>query len=1132
MSLCSPAVALGTIDPEQLGAALMAGTCLAFAAYLAVRFLRPGGSKVPYPEALWALAGFFLASGLSRLLDAMATRGGAPGVLALPLPLSAGLLSLGMTVLSCAAAFALAGLLHVRRPPCDPRQLDREAAARRAAEEALRRSEAVGRKLELVASRTDDAVVVTDLHGRIEWANDSFARMTGYGPDEVLGRSPGGLLQGPETSPATVAFMRARRRAGQGFRAEVVNYAKGGRKYWLSLGVQPIRDEDGRLTHFLGVGRDVTERKAAERRMQVQHATTQLLAGGGRLDETMPKILSTIGGMLDFDAAGFWVADGGDGGRLRAGADPWVSPRMRADGAGPRSLPGEALAARVRATGGSAWVADLAAEPEGSASRPDPPLRNALVVPVTAGEGGATLGVMIFFSRGPFRCDGALLQAMTTLGRQVGIFLERDRTQAELRRVNARLRAVLDASGQVSIIATDSDGVITVFNAGAERMLGYEASEVVGKATPLLYHDEREVREHAARLSAELGTPVEGFGAFVARARRGGREVGEWTYIRKDGTRLRVLLSVAAVMDSEGQVSGYLGAAIDLSDRQRAETQLRSSESRFRRLVEANILGVVVGGIEGQITDANDAFLEMVGYTRAEMDAGLLPWDAIIPESSALRLHLCRAELWSRGRCEPVELECRHRDGRLIPLLVGAAMLDEARTPCRGAPVVAFCLDVTERRRLEDELRRQAGELSEAAARKNEFLAMLGHELRNPLAPIRNAVRIMKRRGMDDPTLVEAREVIDHQVRQLAQLVDDLLEVSRVAGGKVRLHREVVDVATVVAFALETSRPAIDEGRHRLSIAMPPEPLRVDADPVRMAQVLANLLINAAKYTPEGGSIRLSVRAEDGHVAFRVRDNGIGIPPEMLSRVFDLFAQVDQSLDRSQGGLGLGLTLVKTLVEMHGGDVCAFSQGLGTGSELVVRLPLWTAPPAEGDVPGAGGRSDAGAAGGEAGASASPSGAAGAQAAPRPRRVLVVDDNVSSAETLKILLTMEGHEAESVHDGPSALRALEDRRHEVVLMDIGLPEMDGYEVARRIRARDGSGRPLLVAVTGYAEDEARRRSREAGFDHHLVKPVDPDIILALVSSMEWSDAPLPPWDMTRSAEDFAVEELEEIRRGR
>ena len=274
-------------------------------------------------------------------------------------------------------------------------------------------------------------------------------------------------------------------------------------------------------------------------------------------------------------------------------------------------------------------------------------------------------------------------------------------------------------------------------------------------------------------------------------------------------------------------------------------------------------------------------------------------------------------------------------------VLLGVALLDERRPAEPGSPIVAFCLDVSERKRLEDQLRAHASELAKADTRKNEFLAMLGHELRNPLAPIRNAVKIMKQRGSEDPALCWARDVIDHQIKQLSQLVDDLLEISRVTRGKVRLQKEVVDVAVIVAYAVETSRPVIDANRHRLSIALPPGPIQIDADAVRMAQVLSNLLNNAAKYTEEGGHIRMAVRVEDDQVVFRVRDNGIGIPPEMLSSIFDLFTQVDHSLDRSHGGLGLGLTLVRSLVEMHGGSVQAASEGLGKGSEFRVSLPIW-----------------------------------------------------------------------------------------------------------------------------------------------------------------------------------------------
>jgi signal transduction histidine kinase/ActR/RegA family two-component response regulator len=417
--------------------------------------------------------------------------------------------------------------------------------------------------------------------------------------------------------------------------------------------------------------------------------------------------------------------------------------------------------------------------------------------------------------------------------------------------------------------------------------------------------------------------------------------------------------------------------------------------------------------------------------------------------------------------------------------------------------------EIAERQKAEEALRQSEQEtrkLAEADVRKNEFLAMLGHELRNPLAPIRNAVKIMKQRGSDDPDLCWARDVVDHQVRQMGHLVDELLEISRVTSGKVRLQKEPIDVGTIVAFAVETSRPTIEQQHHRLSIALPPGPVFVEADSIRMAQVLSNLLNNAAKYTESGGQIRLGVAIEGAEVAFRVRDTGIGIPAEMLSQVFDLFTQVDKSLDHSQGGLGLGLTLVRSLVEMHGGTVQALSEGPNRGSEFVVRLPILSDVPA--DSPPAP----------KADRTVPTRSASREQAACEPsRRVLVVDDNVSSAQSLAMVLKLEGYDVQVAHDGAVVIEAARRFRPEVVLMDIGLPNVDGYQLAARLRREQdlGAGIALLVAVTGYAEDEARRRSREAGFDHHLVKPIDPDALLALLSSLEWAE----PGEL---AEDSAV----------
>jgi signal transduction histidine kinase/DNA-binding response OmpR family regulator len=368
--------------------------------------------------------------------------------------------------------------------------------------------------------------------------------------------------------------------------------------------------------------------------------------------------------------------------------------------------------------------------------------------------------------------------------------------------------------------------------------------------------------------------------------------------------------------------------------------------------------------------------------------------------------------------------------------------------------------------------------VQEADRHKNEFLSMLAHELRNPLAPISNAVHILRLRGSPEPEVRALQEMVDRQVQQLIRLVDDLLDLSRITRGKIRLQMEYVDVAGVLAHAVETSRPLIEARRHELTLTLPPEPLRVRGDPVRLAQVVSNLLNNAAKYTEEGGHIRLTAQHEGGKVVLRVQDNGVGIPPSMLSSIFELFKQVDRSLDRSQGGLGIGLTLVHELVELHEGRVEAFSAGANQGSEFVVRLPAVMEEPQSFPV----------------------NGADEAAAKPRPSRVLIVDDNSDSARSLSMLLEMGGHEVRTCYDGPSGLAEAEAFCPEVVLLDIGLPGMDGFEVAKRLRQRELSPRPLLVALTGYGQAEDVRRSREAGFDYHLVKPADPEALTALLAS--------------------------------
>ncbi|HLF98393.1 MAG TPA: ATP-binding protein [Methylococcaceae bacterium] len=409
----------------------------------------------------------------------------------------------------------------------------------------------------------------------------------------------------------------------------------------------------------------------------------------------------------------------------------------------------------------------------------------------------------------------------------------------------------------------------------------------------------------------------------------------------------------------------------------------------------------------------------------------------------------------------------RSRDGRDIP--VWQAIVAHRSSAGQVLYFSTIARDITDRKQAE-----AAGR--EAARRKDEFLAMLAHELRNPLAPIGNAVHILKLGGLDEARLEWCREVIDRQVEHMSRLVDDLLDVSRISRGKIELKKAPLAVAEVVQRAVETSRPLLDARRHVLSLHVPEDAVYVEGDLVRLAQVLSNLLNNAAKYTDEGGRVQLTVEASGGDVFLRVRDNGRGIDPSVLSSLFDLFYQADRSIDRSEGGLGIGLSLVRSLVAMHGGDVRVYSEGRGKGSEFVVRLPRLPELP-------------------------SAAAAKGAELPPAEEklRILVVDDNRDAAESLAMLLGIEGHAVSLAYDGPTALEVALAECPDAVLLDIGLPGMDGYAVARALRRQAGLETTRLIAVSGYGQAEDREKAKIAGFDGFLTKPVHPPELLAALT---------------------------------
>lgn len=492
----------------------------------------------------------------------------------------------------------------------------------------------------------------------------------------------------------------------------------------------------------------------------------------------------------------------------------------------------------------------------------------------------------------------------------------------------------------------------------------------------------------------------------------------------------------------------------DVTERQEAE----AIQARLAAIVESSQDAVISKTLDGTIRSWNAEAERLFGYTPEEAIGQSIT--LIIPKERLDEEREIVEKLRRGERVEHFETVRVTKSGQLIDLSLTVSPLRNSAGQVIGASKVAR--DITDRRRMDDALR-------EADRRKDEFLAVLAHELRNPLAPLRNGLQILRLAGDDNPTVSQARAMMERQLGHLVRLVDDLLDVSRISRNKMELRRSSLLLADVLSSAVETARPLIEEAGHALIVALPPEPIHLDADLTRLAQVFSNLLTNSAKYTEPGGRIWLTAELLDGEVAVAVRDTGIGIPPDALPQLFDLFSQVDRSLERSTSGLGIGLALVQGLVAMHGGTVRAESTGLGTGSTFTVRLPVLSS---EGSLPEFPESQE------------SETGAGG----PR-RRFLVVDDNLDAVNSLALLLRLFGHEVQIAHNGLEALEVAERFRPEVVLMDVGMPVLNGHEATRRIRAEPWGRDILILALTGWGQDSDKLLSKEAGCDAHLVKPI-------------------------------------------
>ena len=555
-------------------------------------------------------------------------------------------------------------------------------------------------------------------------------------------------------------------------------------------------------------------------------------------------------------------------------------------------------------------------------------------------------------------------------------------------------------------------------------------------------------------------------GADSAAVRKAVRALGNVTLLERP---VRVASLVTAMQTALRARQRQYHAREHLIELDHTAKALQESEGRLRALFANAAVGMAELTREGHFALVNDALAHILGETRERLIGASINQVAHAEDRDDVEGVLRRL---MRGEIETFSGERRflRRDGETIWVKLSVSIArDENQLP-RGIAVIE---DVTERKHAEEDLR-------EADRRKDEFLATLAHELRNPLAPIRNSLHIFRMVGIKDPTVERVADMMERQVEHMVRMVDDLLEVSRISRGKIELRKERIELASVLRNAVDSSMPLIEAAKHAFHVHIPDEAIFLDADPMRLAQVFANLLNNAAKYTPQQGEIAMTVSVEPGMAVICVKDNGEGIPPGMLGRVFNMFTQVNTGA-RAQGGLGIGLTLAKTLVHLHGGTIEAHSEGKGKGCEFTVRLPL-AAPEVQAEP-----------------VSLSPK---GASEPGRLKRVLVVDDNRDAADSLGMLLQFLGAEVMVVHDGPSALASLKPFQPEVVLLDLGMPDMNGLEVARRMRENPEFNAITLVALTGWGQREDRRRTHEAGFDYHLVKPADVGMLQNILTTRE------------------------------
>jgi PAS domain S-box-containing protein len=872
---------------------------------------------------------------------------------------------------------------------------------------------------QVVAGVRDYAIFLLDREGNVLTWNAGAERIKGYHAHEIIGEHfsrfypKAAVAAGWPTHELSVASLTGR------FEDEGWRVRKDGSRFWANVVIAALRGPDGEVRGFLKISRDMTDRKQAEEKLRLSEERFRLMVES--VEDYAIFMLDPQGRVASWNS-GAERLKGYKAEEIIGQHFSRFYPQEAVD----RGWPEEELR---RAT------ADGRIEDEGWRVRKDGSrFWGNVVITALRDEAGALRGFGKVTRDLTERREAE--ENTRRLLQQEAARKAAEAAAREIEHQREQLHVTLASIGD-AVIVTDEQGAVTFLNPVAAALTGWNLDDATGQPLEKVFR----VINEDSRQAVE--NPV----LKVFKERRVVALTNHTALVTRDGREVPVEDSAAPIRIKNGDIGGAVLVFRDVTAARRA----MEANLQLVAIVESSDDAIIGQSLDAIITTWNRGAQRLYGY-RAEEVLGK-PLSMLVPPDHPDELPAIMERIRRGEYIEHFETVRMRKDGSRVDVSLTISPIRNSDGRIIGASKIAR--DITARK--------------EEDRRKNEFLALLAHELRNPLAPIRNGLQVMRLAAGDCQAVEQVRSVMERQIHHLVRLVDDLLDISRISRGKLVLRKERIALRTVVQHALEVCEGMAKDRNQLLTVTLPDAPLYVDADNTRLAQALCNLLSNSVKYSDEGSRIELSVRRQEQQALVSVKDNGVGIPPHMLRSVFEPFWQVDRTLEKSQGGLGVGLTVVKRLIEMHGGTVEAHSEGYGKGSEFIVRLPIVETPVQERRA----------------------AGHEPVRGQPGRLRILVVDDNEDSAGSLALMLEMMGHEVRAAYDGLAALDVGRAFQPDVVLLDIGMPKLNGYDACRRMREEPWGKTAFIVALTGWGQEEDKRRSQEAGFNNHLVKPVEP-----------------------------------------